>query len=555
LLESLHIENIAVIERADVDFHDALNVLTGETGAGKSILIDAINAVLGERVRRDLVRTGCDEACVYATFSAVSARVKAYLATAGYPMEDESLLIGRTIRADGRSTCRINGRPATVGVLRDVGRMLVNIHGQHENQSLLDPNLHLHYLEKLGDFAAVRASYTAAYERYCDISRALKKIRTAQAQAQEREDMLRFRIGELEAAELVAGEEKDLETKRDFYRHSAKIAGLLRKTDVLLSGEDDGGAVGAVTEAADALRHAAALVESISPLSERLQAVMYDLEALGAEIGNLAANMDFDEADREKTEDRLALLRRLSQKYGTDAAGMLEILENDRNELKTIETADARIATLEAELEIARNDTVSAAENLTAARKATAKEFEKRVCEELTFLDMPFVQLEVAISPVPLTAVGGDKVEFMLSVNPGEPAKPLANIASGGELSRMMLAMKAVMAKADDIDTLIFDEIDTGISGHAAVKVGIKLRETASFRQILCVTHLAQIAARAHHHLLIRKDVANGRTCTQVLPLVAEDSERELARIIGGAVTDATLKAAKEMRADGQNDN
>jgi len=282
---------------------------------------------------------------------------------------------------------------------------------------------------------------------------------------------------------------------------------------------------------------------------------MYDLEALGAEIGNLAANMDFDEADREKTEDRLALLRRLSQKYGTDAAGMLEILENDRNELKTIETADARIATLEAELEIARNDTVSAAENLTAARKATAKEFEKRVCEELTFLDMPFVQLEVAISPVPLTAVGGDKVEFMLSVNPGEPAKPLANIASGGELSRMMLAMKAVMAKADDIDTLIFDEIDTGISGHAAVKVGIKLRETASFRQILCVTHLAQIAARAHHHLLIRKDVANGRTCTQVLPLVAEDSERELARIIGGAVTDATLKAAKEMRADGQNDN
>ncbi len=552
MLESLHIENIAVIERADVDFHDALNVLTGETGAGKSILIDAINAVLGERVRRDLVRTGCDEACVYATFSAVSPRVREYLATAGYPMEEDSLLIGRTIRADGRSSCRIGGRPATVGVLREVGRMLVNIHGQHENQSLLDPSLHLHYLEKLGDFADVRAAYTAAYERYCDISRALKKIKTAQAEAQEREDMLRFRVGELDAAALIAGEEKELEAKRDFYRHSAKIAGLLRKTDGLLSGEDDGGAVGAVTEAADALRRAAALVDSISPLSERLQAAMYDLEALGAEVGQLAAGVDFDEADREATENRLDLLHRLSRKYGTDAAGMLDILEKDKAALQTIETADERMAQLQADLEIAREDTVAAAEKLTAARKITAKEFEKRVSEELAFLDMPFVQLEVSVLPVPLTAVGGDKVEFMLSVNPGEPAKPLANIASGGELSRMMLAIKAVMAKADDIDTLIFDEIDTGISGHAAVKVGIKLRETAAFRQILCVTHLAQIAARAHHHLLIRKDVLDGRTCTKVLPLSARESEQELARIIGGAVTEANLQAAKEMRTQGQ---
>lgn len=551
MLESLHIENIAVIERADVDFHDALNVLTGETGAGKSILIDAINAVLGERVRRDLVRTGCDEACVYATFSAVSNRVKVYLTTAGYPMEDDTLLIGRTIRADGRSTCRINGRPATVGVLRDVGRMLVNIHGQHENQSLLDPSLHLHYLEKLGDFADVRAAYTAAYTQYCDISRALKRIKTAQEEAREREDILRFRVGELEAAALVAGEEKELETKRDFYRHSAKIAGLLRKTDGLLSGED-GGAVSAVTEAADALRHAAALVDSLSPLSERLQSVMYDLEALGTEIGHFAADMHFDEADRETVENRLDLLHRLSKKYGTDAAGMLEILEQDTAALQSIETADERTAALQAELEVAREQTLSAAEKLTAARKATAKEFEQRVSAELAFLDMPFVQLKVSISPVPLTAVGGDKVEFLLSVNPGEPAKPLANIASGGELSRMMLAIKAVMARADDIDTLIFDEIDTGISGHAAVKVGIKLRETAAFRQILCVTHLAQIAARAHHHLLIRKDVVDNRTCTAVLPLSGDESERELARIIGGAVTDANLQAAKEMRIEGQ---
>lgn len=552
MLESLHIENIAVIERADVDFHDCLNVLTGETGAGKSILIDAINAVLGERVRRDLVRTGCEEACVFATFSDVSDRVKEHLATAGYPMEEDNLLIGRTIRADGKTSCRIGGRPATVSFLREVGRMLVNIHGQHENQSLLDPTLHLGYLEKLGDFADVHAAYTAAYRKYCDISRALKKLDIAESEKLQRTDMLRFQIEELEAATLIAGEEKQLEDKRDFYRHSEKIAGYLRKTDSILNGDEEGGAVAAVTTAAEALRHAGGLVSSLSPLSERLQTVMYDLEALGAEVEAFARDMNFDEADQAATEDRLVLLRRLSQKYGTDSAGMLQILEDAKAELDGIETADIRAEQLRGELEIARAETLAAAEKLTAARKKTASQFEQRVSEELVFLDMPFVQLKVDVQPVSLTASGGDKVEFLLSVNPGEPAKPLVNIASGGELSRMMLAIKSVMAEVDDIDTLIFDEIDTGISGHAAVKVGIKLRQTAAHRQILCVTHLAQIAARAHHHLLIQKEVSDGRTCTTVLPLDVQSSEKELARIIGGIVTDANLKAAHEMREEGQ---
>ncbi len=552
MLESLHIENIAVIERADVDFHDSLNVLTGETGAGKSILIDAINAVLGERVRRDLVRTGCEEACVFATFSEVSARAKAHLEAAGYPMEEDTLLIGRTIRADGKTSCRINGRPATVGFLREVGRMLVNIHGQHENQTLLDPSLHLGYLEKLGDFGDVHATYTDAYQKYCDISRALKKLNIAESEKLQRTDMLKFQIDELESAALIPGEEKQLEDKRDFYRHSEKIAGYLRKTDSLLNGDEEGGAVAAVTAAADALRHAGALVASLSPLSERLQTVMYDLEALGAEVDTFARDMDFDEADQAQTEDRLDLLRRLSQKYGTDAAGMLQMLEDAKAELDGIETADIRAEQLRGELEVARVETLAAAEKLTAARQKTAKRFEERVSKELAFLDMPFVQLKVSIEPVSLTATGGDKVEFLLSVNPGEPAKPLAQIASGGELSRMMLAIKSVMAEVDDIDTLIFDEIDTGISGHAAVKVGLKLRQTAAHRQILCVTHLAQIAARAHHHLLIRKEVSEGRTRTAVLPLNAQDSEKELARIIGGSVTEANLKAAHEMREEGQ---
>ncbi len=552
MLDSLHIENIAVIERADVHFHDSLNVLTGETGAGKSILIDAINAVLGERVRRDLVRTGCEEAQVFATFSDVSERVRACLNEVGYPMEDDTLLIQRTIRADGKTACRIGGRPATVGSLREVGRMLVNIHGQHENQSLLDASLHLRYLENMGDFHAVREAYTTAYERYCTISRALKKLQTAESEKLQRLDMLRFQIEELESAALVADEEKQLEEKRDFYRHSEKIAGYLRKADALLSGDENGGAVSAVTVAAEALRHAGALVGSLSPLSERLQSLLYELEAMGAEVSNFARDMCFDEADRERTEDRFALLRRLSQKYGTDAKGMLRILEEAQAEIQAIETADERAAQLQAELETARKDTFAAAEKLTLARKETAKEFAKRVCEELAFLDMPFVQFEVAITPVSLTATGGDKVEFLLSVNPGEPAKPLAQIASGGELSRMMLAIKSVMAQVDDIDTLVFDEIDTGISGHAAVKVGIKLRQTACHRQVLCVTHLAQIAARAHHHLRIHKDIVNGRTCTGVTALDAVESEKELARIIGGSVTDANLKAAHEMRVAGQ---
>lgn len=554
MLESLHIENIAVIERADVDFHDSLNVLTGETGAGKSILIDAINAVLGERVRRDLVRTGCDEACVFATFSEVSERAKAHLEAAGYPVEDDTLLIGRTIRADGKTGCRIGGRPATVGFLREVGRMLVNIHGQHENQSLLDPALHLGYLEKLGDFEDVRVAYTAAYQKYCDISRALKKLNIAESEKLQRTDMLKFQIEELETAALIPGEEKQLEDKRDFYRHSEKIAGYLRKTDNLLNGDEEGGAVAAVTAAAEALRHAGALVASLSPLSERLQTVMYDLEALGAEVDAFAGEMDFDEADQAQTEDRLDLLRRLSQKYGTDAAGMLQILEEAKAELDGIETADIRAEQLRGELEVAKVETLAAAEKLTAARQKTAKQFEQRVSEQLKFLDMPFVQLKVSIEPVSLTASGGDKVEFLLSVNPGEPAKPLAQIASGGELSRMMLAIKSVMAEVDDIDTLIFDEIDTGISGHAAVKVGLKLRQTAAHRQILCVTHLAQIAARAHHHLLIRKEVSEGRTRTAVLPLDVQNSEKELARIIGGSVTEANLQAAHEMRSEGQED-
>ena len=552
MLESLHIENVAVIERADVNFHDRLNVLTGETGAGKSILIDAIGAVLGERVSRDLVRTGCEQAVVFATFSHISENVLKMLSDGGYTLEEDTLLIQRIIRADGKSSCRIGGRPATVGFLRDVGRALVNIHGQHENQSLLDPSRHLEYLERLGDFSSIRKTYEEVYQKYCDVSRQIKKLNMAEEERQQKIDMLQFRIHELEAAQLVAGEEQKLIEKRDFYRHSDKIAGYLRKVNGILNGDDDGGAVSAVETAAEALRHAGGLVSSLTDLSARLDSAMYELEALGSEIGVVADEMVFDEKDRAETENRLDLLYRLSRKYNTDSAGMLELLETAKTELSAIEDADATVQKLLLEQAKLRDETIAAAGELTDARKKTGAQFAEKVAKEMAFLDMPYVQLEVSVTPVPLTALGGDKVEFLISVNPGEPAKPLANIASGGELSRMMLAIKSVMAQVDDIDTLIFDEIDTGISGHAAVKVGIKLRQTADYRQILCVTHLAQIAARAHHHLLISKAVVDDRTCTSVYSLSAGESEKELARIIGGGITEATLHAAKEMRLEGQ---
>ena len=549
MLESLHIENVAVIECADVDFRDKLNILTGETGAGKSILIDAINAVLGERIRRDMVRTGCDEARVFATFSDISASAKTALADAGYPCED-TLLISRTIRADGKSSCRIDGRPATVTLLREVGRILVNIHGQHENQTLLDAGKHLMYLEKLGDFSAVRGAYKTAYHAYCDVSRELKKLDMADAEKQYRLDMLRFTVDELEAAAPQIGEMDTLEEKCRLFRQSEKIVGYLRRATAILSGED--GAVSAVTDAAENLRHAGGLYEKIVPTSARLDSLMYDLEACSTDVDTLLQELQFDEETQAQMENRLDLLRRLCKKHTTDEAGLIALLESSRAQLHTIETADARADELRAQLDVLRQQTVSAAEKLTAARHATARKFEQRVAEELSFLDMPGVQFKVEISPVALTVTGGDKVEFLLSANIGEPAKPIASIASGGELSRIMLAIKAVMADADDIDTLIFDEIDTGISGRAAVKVGTKLREIAAHRQVLCVTHLAQIAARAHRHLFIQKDAVDGRTSTKVTTLDSQGREDELARIIGGGVSDANRAAAREMLREGQ---
>ena len=549
MLQLLHIENIAIIECADIAFRPGFNALTGETGAGKSIVIDSINAVLGERIRRDLVRTGSAQAHVSALFTGISEEAAARLGEMGFePDEDGTWLIQRSISSEGKGSCRINGRPATVAMLRTVGRMLVNIHGQHENQALLAPEKHVEYLDRLGGLLPVRAVYETAYRRYCDIRHRLKKVDMDETLKERRLDLLRFQLEEIEGAALRPGEEETLLSQRTLYRNAERVASSLQTARAALSGDEEtGGAIAALSGAASSLADAGRFMQELQPVSQRVEGLLYELEECAEDLRSYADQLDFDAEDLERTESRLEIIRRLTTKYGGSEEAALEFLEQARQELETIEMSDELAARLRAELETAREDLIAAAEKLTTARRDAAALFTRRVGEELAFLDMPGVTLEVSMESAPLTAVGGDRVEFLIAANPGEPAKPISRIASGGELSRIMLAMKSVLAEVDDIDTLVFDEVDTGISGRAALKVGIKLRQTAKNRQILCVTHLAQIAAQAHHHLLIAKQVRDGRTYTQVAPLDEEGRELELARIIGGEVSEAARVAAREM--------
>jgi len=554
MLTSLHIENVAVIERADIAFGEGFHVLTGETGAGKSIVIDALNAVLGERISRELVRAGSAGATVTALFEELSPAVIAFLADNGFaPEEDGSLLIARQITAEGKGSSRINGRPVTVSVLRQLGRMLVNIHGQHENQNLLSPETHMVYLDRLGRLESVRNTYYTSYRTYCRIHKELKACNQDEDQKERRAELLRFQIDEIDAAALKVGEEETLRQRREYYRNSEKIAAGVMRGNACLFGDDDAdGVVTMLENAARELAQAGGFDEELASLSLRLQELALEVQSAAEDVRRYADRMEFDADDRDRVEERLELFRRLSSKYGANVEEILQYAEEARAELSAIVHADERRAELELQLEQAEQRLVADAAALTAARKVTASRFAREVMEQLQFLDMPRVQFEVSVEPDTLTATGGDRVEFLLSANPGEPVRSIARIASGGELSRIMLAIKSVMADVDEVETLIFDEIDAGISGRAAQKVGIKLRQTAETtadrrRQVLCVTHLAQIACRAHHHLLIAKTVRNDRTFTEVMPLDAPGREQELARIIGGEVTEANLLAAREM--------
>ncbi len=551
MLTQLYIDNIAVIEHAQISLQGGLTVLTGETGAGKSILIDALSVVLGERASRDMIRTGCPFATVTAVFDDLPQGVQTLLAEQGFQTEEDGTLwLRRRLSSENKSQCFIGSQPCTAATMRTVGRMLVNIHGQHENQALLTQERHVEYLDRLGGLQALRDTYERCYRDYCATHRALRKHTTAKEAAVQREEMLRFQTAEIDAAALVAGEEEQLASRREILHNAEKLRRLLSMAVTVFDGdESENGALAALEQSMSMLREAGRLLPQAQVLSERLGNALPELQDIAATASQLMDRPEFDPSELDAVEDRLALVRRLCDKYGGTAEAVLRFAEKAHAELDAIERSDEEIGQLTAQLEGEQQRLVEAAARLTAARRQAATVFSEAVCTQLAFLDMPRVTLEVSIEAAPMTAVGADRVEFLISANPGEPPKSIAKIASGGELSRIMLAMKSVMAKADDIPTLIFDEIDAGISGHAATKVGYRLRRIGALddKQVLCVTHLAQIAACAHQQLLIEKRVEEERTFTQVRPVDGEERRAELARIIGGEVTPLSIQTAGEM--------
>lgn len=550
MLTQLYIENIAVIEKASIDFRAGFNVLTGETGAGKSIIIDSINAVLGGRVSREIVRSGAKVARVSALFTDINPRSLRWLEQQGFSSEEEeALLLQREIRPEGKTVCRINGCPATVAMLRELGAGLLHILGQHESYELLSPDRHVEYVDSFGRLEALKGQYQAVYEKL----RAVKKEREAllmdETQKARRMDLLRYQIEELEGGEIRPGEQEELIQQRMMFRNSEKIAEAVSLAKGALNGDEDAiGALEEVGSAADSLEEAAEFLPALSGTAQKLRDLEYGLQDCLAEIRDAADSLEYDPGQLEQVEERIDQLYRLSLKYGSTEEEMLAFLENSRKELHSIELSDERAEELAAEYEKYKEEAIQLAKELSSGRRKAAAELVRRVREELSFLDMPNVEFQVEQIRCPLNHWGCDKIQFLLSTNPGEPARPMAKIASGGELSRIMLAIKTVLSGTDDIATMIFDEVDTGISGSAARKVGLKLREVSRNRQVLCVTHLAQIAALGDSHFLISKEVHDQKTFTQVRPLDFEGRKREIARIMGGTeITPLLLQNAEEM--------
>lgn len=549
MLSQLYIENVAVIEKCGLDFDAGFNVLTGETGAGKSILIDSIGAILGERTSRELIRTGASAALVSAVFSSPNSHVLQKLSELGYSADEEgNILIQREFSQTGKNTCRINSRPATVSVLKEIAPFLVNIHGQHESYQLLSPDLHIRYIDRVGELLPLLGQYQQAYRNMCRIRDELQAFDLDESQKERRMDLLKYQIQELEEAALHPGEQVQLTEKRTLYRNGERLAQQFQLVQALLDGEEEGGILPALSQINTALLDAKRYLPSVEALSDRFQNLEYELQDCGAELNRTAELLDYDPAELEQIEDRLDFLYRLSLKYGETEEEMLGYLENCRAELQNIELSDERLTKLNEQYEKVKEEAIRLAKLLSAQRKQAATGFIENVKQELRFLNMPGVSFEVEQERCPLNATGCDKIQFLLSTNPGEPPKPVAKIASGGELSRIMLAIKTVLAGKDEVDTLIFDEVDTGISGSAAQKVGLKLRQAAEGRQVICVTHLAQIAALAQNHLLIQKQQQQDRTFTEITPLDTEGRANELARIMGGfPVTELMLENAREM--------
>lgn len=550
MLSQLYIENIAVIRQATIDFQQGFHVFTGETGAGKTILISAINAVLGGRTFKEIIRTGETRATVSALFTEISEELCKKIEVLGYPLEDNQLLVQREIDLSGKGQCRLDGRPATAAMLREVCSLLIDIHGQHDNQELLSAEKHLGFLDSYGAYPQEMAAYTAAYERMCECAARLDKLQMDESYKLQRMDILQFQIKEIGDAKLSDGEEERLVEQQKRIRNAERITESLGAVYTLLNGdgEEMRGVLEALEEVSTELDTAAKYLTEFGGYSEKLSDAYYMLEELGSRARDTLEDADFDPRQLDAIESRLDTIYKLKKKYGNSIAEILEYFERISEEYQSLELSDELTAHLQRELDEANLVLHTVAEALTACRLATAAEFSERVEQELAYLDMAGVRFSITRREKPYGPTGADEMEFMICTNTGEEAKPLAKIASGGELARIMLAIKNVLAEKDGIGTIIFDEVDTGVSGRAAQKIGKKLAEVARHRQVICVTHLAPVAACAAHHYRIYKTVEDGRTFTRVEELTRPQRVQELARImVGENITESALKSAEEM--------
>ena len=556
MLSNLQIENIAVIKSASIDFENGFNVMTGETGAGKSIVIDSLNAILGERTSRELIRSGADSASVCAEFQNVGDNVKNELEKLGIE-KDDTLIVSRKLTPDGKNVCRINGIPATVSMLKALGVQLVNIHGQLDNQSLLSPETHCSFIDKLAGSGRELNEFKELYSLYIKKENELKSLNTDVNEKNRRLDILNYQIEEIQKADIRLGEKDELTEKLGFLRNAEKVLDLLHTAYAALNG--DGEMPGAADIAADAASKLLSAADYSSDFTETANGVndaAMNLSAYTEELRDKIYSLDYDPNETERAEERLDVIYRLSQKYGDSEEDILAYLENAEKERDALSFSDERAEQLRAETEKAYNEALAAAKKLSEIRIEAGKKFSADVERELAFLDMPSVKFIVNDSVGELYENGIDNIEFLLSANAGEEPKPLSKIASGGELSRIMLAIKCVLSELDDIDTLIFDEIDSGVSGRAALKIAAKMKELSKTHQVICVTHLAQIAAFADEHKLISKEEKDGRTYTCITSLDYNGRKYELARIMGGlTVTQSILNSAEELLSSAEIDD
>ena len=546
MLSLLHIENIAVIERSDISFDRGFNVLTGETGAGKSIVIDAISAILGERAYRDMIRTGTTKASVRAVFTDVPHY--AWFDDNGVEYDSETV-IQREIHLDGKNVCRVNGSLVSVSILRKLGIQLINIHGQHDSASLFDEANHLQFLDAFADNENLRLDYSEKFEAVAKLRREIDRMTMDEGEKLRRMETLKYQIAEIEKANLQPGEDEELEGRRKLLQNAERIADAMNTAvENVYGGDDSDGAASMLFTAERALVKIGKYSDEILHLYERCADLMYQVQDLAEELRSARDDMEYSADELEQIESRLDVIHRLRRKYGSDCDEILAYLEKAKKELDEIEFADDHLERLKGKLKKAEKTAWEAAFALRENRKQTAIAMSERILTELAQLDMPRVQFSCEFTELDLTNNGADAVAFYMSANAGEALKPLSKVASGGELARIMLAMKNVLAERDQVATLIFDEVDTGVSGRAAQKVAEKLRAVALHKQVLCVTHLPQLAALANTHLLIAKGEREGRTYTTVTPLDIEGRKKELARIIGGTnITEITLKSAEEM--------